>query len=310
MEKQAKKALLTIEAALVVPIFLFVLYFFLYFFQILMLQEMLHSNATKVAKEVSSYGTLFNLLMKENDTDSITDSTKVSNDTMVSETNHGTEQNLLSDAIGDIDISNIAGKVIDSFYLSQKLGTYLSDMTLVNRCIHGGYDGIQFYASSVFDEEECVTISMTYQIQMPIFQQVFPTLPVIQKVRMRSFNGYAVAKKVANSEEETAEEMVYITKNGQVYHNNRNCTHLCISVRALPSSQLSESRNKNNAKYGYCEYCFHRGDAIPTTVYVTDYGDRYHKNSDCSTITRTVLTVPLSEVEGKSLCKRCAAYHE
>ena len=303
-----KQGLLTLEAALVVPIFLFVLYFFLYFFQILMLQDMLHSNATKVAKEISSYGTLFNLLMK--DTAGESDLTKNNQADKSSDISDDANEDWVSKAIGDFDITDISGKVIDSLYLSQKLQSYITDMTLVNRCIYGGYDGIQFYTSSVFDEEECVTITMIYQIQMPMFDQVFPTLPVIQTVRMRSFNGFAVAKKEGVDEEETSEEMVYMTKNGQVYHSNRNCTHLCISVRAIPSSQLSVSRNKNNEKYKTCEQCFQKGDPIPSTLYVTTYGDRYHKNSDCSSITRTVLTVPLSNVKDKQLCKRCAAYND
>jgi hypothetical protein len=149
---------------------------------------------------------------------------------------------------------------------------------------------------------------MSYQLKLPLFETILPSLPVVQTVRMRSFNGYAVASKVVyddGNQEETEEEMVYITENASVYHTNELCTHLRLSTQSISSSLLATIRNKYGGKYRQCETCFHQGDSTPSTVYITDQGDCYHKNTACSALKRTVSKVPLSKVSHLSECKRC-----
>ncbi len=304
--KNSKQAMITVEATLVLPIFIFVVYFFLYFYQILMMQEVIHVNATKVAKEVSSYGIVTNLFMKQ---------TAAGEEEKFSGIFADKEDSFLSDIVNDIDFSTISGNTIDSLYFSNRLSSYLEDMSIVQRCIDGGYNGILFYGSSIFDEEECVTITLTYQIKFPVFQKILPKLPVIQTVRMRSFNGYAVESKAQTvedenkDEEENEEEMVYITENGDVYHTNKSCTYLKISVMSCSSINITSRRNNSGAKYYACERCFHNGDITPETLYITANGNRYHKNASCTAISRKILTVPISEVTNRRLCKRCQQYH-
>ncbi len=303
--KSTKQAMITVEATLVMPIFIFVVYFFLYFYQIMMLQEVIHNNATKVVKEVSSYGVVANLLMKQ---------TAIGEGDTLQGMFTDKEETFLSDVVDDIDFNVIVGNTIDSLYFSNRLSSHLEDMAIVQHCIDGGYDGILFYGSSIFDEEECVTITLTYRVKFPVFQRILPKLPVIQTVRMRSFNGFAVESKAQiiedeNGNEEEKEELVYITENGDVYHTNKSCTYLKISVAQCSSMSIASRRNNNGAKYYACERCFNQKDAIPSTVYITSNGNRYHKNASCTAISRKVLTVPLSEVASRRLCKRCQQYH-
>lgn len=304
--KNSKQAMITVEATLVLPIFIFAIYFFLYFYQILMMQEVIHVNATKIVKEVSSYGIVSNLLMKQ---------TEVGEEDKLSGMLTLRENTYLSDVVNDIDFRAIAGNTIDSLYFSNRMSSSLEDMVIIQRCIDGGYDGILFYGSSIFDEDECVTITLTYEIKFPVFQRILPKLPVIQTVRMRSFNGYAVESKAQSVEDENSdekekeEEMVYITPNGDVYHTNKSCTYLKISVMSCPSISIASRRNNSGAKYYACERCFNHGDKTPDTVYITASGNRYHKNASCTAISRSILTVPISEVANRRLCKRCQQYH-
>ncbi|MDD5935926.1 MAG: pilus assembly protein [Clostridiales bacterium] len=302
--RKTKQALMTVEATLVLPIFIFVIYFFLYFYQILMVQDALHTNATNTIKEVSSYGMIANLLMKEG---------KQEESENISQQFRGSENGLFSDIVEDIDLNVITGKVVDSLYFSNRMASRIENKVLIKKSIDGGYDGISFYGSSLLDEEECVTITMSYRIKFPVFQHVLPKLSVVQTVRMRSFNGYAVDSKLdmeeGNNNEGEQEEMVYITEDGSVYHTNRMCTSLRISVSPCSSSMVTNQRNRSGAKYYACERCFHRGDTAPETVYITAYGNRYHKNASCTAIDRTILTVPILEVSNRRLCKRCQQYH-
>jgi hypothetical protein len=295
---KTKSALITIEAALVLPIFMLVLTFFLYFYQVMNIQEALHMSGTKVAKDISSYGPLFNLLMTyEGD-----ETSKVVEETVTDQDSY------LSQAFEEVDISSMLGMLIDDLYLQQRLYAELGNNNMISRCVVGGFEGISFLGSSVFDEEECITIIMSYQLKLPLFETILPSLPVVQTVRMRSFNGYAVASKVVyddGNQEETEEEMVYITENASVYHTNELCTHLRLSTQSISSSLLATIRNKYGGKYRQCETCFHQGDSTPSTVYITDQGDCYHKNTACSALKRTVSKVPLSKVSHLSECKRC-----
>ncbi|HEX3077100.1 MAG TPA: hypothetical protein VHQ24_09580, partial [Lachnospiraceae bacterium] len=218
------------------------------------------------------------------------------------------QDSYLSQAFEDVDISSMLGMLIDNLYLQQRLYSELGDSSLVNRCVAGGFDGISFLGSSVFDEKECITIIMSYQLKLPLFETVLPPLPVVQAVRMRSFNGYAVASKVVydnEKQEDTNEEMVYITENASVYHTNQSCTHLRLSTKSILSSMIATLRNKNGGKYRMCETCFDQGDPTPGTVYITDQGVCFHKNTACSGLKRTITKVLLSKVSHLPECKRC-----
>lgn len=298
MKGKTKSALITIEAALVLPIFMLVLTFFLYFYQVMMVQEALHMSSTKVAKEISSYGPLFNLLMKYEG-----DKTKEVVEEAVTN-----QDSYLCKAFEEVDLSAMLGMMIDDLYLQQRLYAELGDSSMINRCVAGGFDGISLIGSSVFDEEECITIIMSYRLKLPLFETVLPSLPVVQTVRMRSFNGYAVASKVvydSENKDDTTEEMVYITEHASVYHTNPLCTHLRLSTKSISSSLIKTIRNKYGGKYRECEACFNQGDPIPGTIYITDQGNCYHKNTACSALKRTVSKVPRSKVSHLSECKRC-----
>lgn len=272
-----------------------------------MVQELLHVNATRIAREISSYGVIFNWRMI-NDTD--TEKSEFEEDL------DQEEQGICTQIFRDIDIREITGKVIDNLFIKERMYHDIQDIPILNRCIRNGYDGILFYGSSLFDEEECVTIRMAYRIQMPVLQKVFSDFPVIQKIRIRSFNGYAVAKRVSEEKEsdhkesEEQEKQVYITKTGSVYHTNRNCTHLCISLSEIPSSFLSKVRNSHGGIYDPCEVCFHHGSVVPGKVYITKDGDCYHKNASCYTLQRYISSISLSEISGRRLCKRCQSFEK
>lgn len=100
-------------------------------------------------------------------------------------------------------------------------------------------------------------------------------------------------------------EIVYITPEGTVYHRNRDCTYLRLSIRQVASGALDLERNASGGRYTPCEYCVRQGQP-GGTVYVTDYGASYHNNRNCQGLKRTVMAVPLSQVGGRRGCSRCS----
>lgn len=71
----------------------------------------------------------------------------------------------------------------------------------------------------------------------------------------------------------------------------------------VAAESVENLRNESQGKYHACEKCM--GGRIPASVYITDYGDRYHSTLACSGLKRTVYAIPLSEAVGKGACSKC-----
>lgn len=104
--------------------------------------------------------------------------------------------------------------------------------------------------------------------------------------------------------EQTQESgIVYMSKYGAVYHVDRNCTYINIETREIHTDRLVNERNESGAKYYPCEFC---NPAMEASVYITEYGTRYHRVSSCSAICRDVREVSLETVKDTHRsCSKC-----
>lgn len=123
---------------------------------------------------------------------------------------------------------------------------------------------------------------------------------VVVKLTARNWTGYDV---LSGSDIGNIEEYVYVTEHGQVYHKDRGCRHLKISIRVVSIDDLSIERNESGGRYYSCEQC--NGDFGTGIVFITDYGDRYHSNSVCSSLKRTINTIPIKEAASYRACSAC-----
>lgn len=78
------------------------------------------------------------------------------------------------------------------------------------------------------------------------------------------WNGYEIP-------EPEDEEYIYITENGRVYHTNRECTHIRLSVRVVEATEaLREYRPCENAQTKYrirqedCYFSFRKTENVIT----------------------------------------------
>ncbi|MCP1110022.1 hypothetical protein M2150_002093 [Lachnospiraceae bacterium PM6-15] len=139
--------------------------------------------------------------------------------------------------------------------------------------------------------------TVTYELEMPFVPFRPKALTQRDELRLKAWTGYTATGS------DTATETVYITETGLVYHVNHQCTHLQLSIQMVTNKEVFSLRNENGGKYHPCEQC-QKGTAL-TSVYITDYGDRYHGSLSCSGLKRTIYAVPINEVIGKGRCKRC-----
>ena len=102
---------------------------------------------------------------------------------------------------------------------------------------------------------------------------------------------------------EEGEEMVYMTEYGTVYHRQRACTHLSLSIRVVSNQEL----RSHYTSYDACEICCKNTiqEGIPIAAYITEQGERYHRSVNCRGLKRRIKCIPISEVQGIPECSKC-----
>ena len=206
------------------------------------------------------------------------------------------------------DVSRNLSKLEYSMENSANAGTAMAmlhgqlDGSMVDKImIRGGRMGITFLSSDF--EEDMIRLEIHYIANVPFDFLKIMDLSCTQKICIRKWIGNEDKGDGEGGDASEEERMVYITETGSVYHTNRNCTHLMLSKKTVSYGELEYLRNSGGGKYHACEMCV--GKQGSGTVYITDWGDRYHLDGNCSGLKRGVLLVPYEEVVGWSQCMRC-----
>ena len=166
----------------------------------------------------------------------------------------------------------------------------------IERYVVGDVYGISIM-DSVFSGNE-IFLKANYQLRFPVGLLGKYSFLVHQQTCYRKWTGW-------QSEEPTVDEetWVYITETGTVYHKTSSCTYLNLSITSVGVEEIAALRNEAGGKYRPSEKC---GEGVKgVRVYITNYGDRYHTDLNCSGIKRTIYKVLLSEVEKRGACSKC-----
>lgn len=186
-----------------------------------------------------------------------------------------------------------AGLLAEAQLLFQK-GLKESDCPVTY--IQGGAWGISLLFSELTGDD--IILRASYDMQLPCVMLGSYRFHFMQCARSRKWIG----NRSLESGDDVDDVWVYITPYGTVYHCDRNCRFLDLSIRAVNRHSLLTLRNADRAIYHKCESCAGSGGQ---TVYITDYGTRYHSSLTCKGLKRTIYMVKLSQVGGKSACSKC-----
>ena len=156
------------------------------------------------------------------------------------------------------------------------------------------------WAYEVPVEKELIELKTVHSVRPRI--AFFSKKPIYGFIRINA-RAWTGADNTAGGNVEEA-DMVYKTVNGTVYHTNPDCSYLNPSIEAISKKRIVSHRNFGGESYNARELC---GISTSGTVYITDYGNRYHKDISCSGLRRTILLVPKEAVEGDACCVKCAA---
>lgn len=256
---------LTVEAALVIPIFLFAIAALLSFTDILRLQMKMDSAMSQCAREMAVYGYAQSVLLPD-----------------------GTEELPLP----------VEALFAETYVRSRVLSELGSDYLF--RSPAGGSQGIHFIGSRIMERDRIELHSAYYVV--PFFT-LSPKAGFLtgQTAVARAFTGY---DNLSAADMAQKEEYVYITPEGKAYHKERSCHYLDLSIEKVFEDELTDLRNQNGGIYYACPLCKDAGGG--STVFVTNYGDKYHRDVLCSGLKRTVEMVPISQVGNRTPCHKCS----
>lgn len=178
---------------------------------------------------------------------------------------------------------------------------FTSEQSKESRKLMERAEALAVTAGQMSEKDPYIRLYDAQIISLPFSHLSFGKNITVRSAVVRCWVGYT-GESFQNS---AGEEIVYITPEGTVYHKNRDCTYLRLSIRQISLGSLEGERNLSGGKYASCEYCIRRGEA-GGTVYITVYGNSYHNNVNCQGLKRTILALPWSQAEGRPCCSRCS----
>lgn len=272
---------MTLEAAILLPLFLFFMITILSLMDMLYFYGILEQRLHQIAKKMAVYAPATGLA-----------SEILAGNTEDNEINADSE-----------DIGSIAATILGEQYVKNNLINGLMQQELRSSGVVGKSEGLSFLYSRIMTEGDVIDLVVSYEIEPQNNFFFLPAYQVLNRCRVRAWTGYEVASDNAN---DSGERMVYITETGTVFHLTKTCTYLDLSIRPVANGELDLYRNQSGGIYTACELC---GNGDAEIYFITDYGECYHTSLTCSGLKRTITEVPISQVGDKSACSRCGTGH-
>ncbi|MBR5315352.1 MAG: pilus assembly protein [Firmicutes bacterium] len=243
------KGSLSLEAAIVVPIFFFAILCLAYLLEIMAIQTTMRNAIYSVGREVA--------------------------------------QQVYAD------------KLLTSRELERNIVEHVGTERLEQSVVAGGVDGIDCSESKYNWSTGVCNLSVRYRVQIPMLMFRIAPIACEETLRVKGWTGYVYTVGGAS-----ANDTVYVTDTGIVYHKDADCTYLDMSIRSVYMEDIEELRNQSGGKYYACESCGKK-DSDSKLRYLTDYGTRFHTSLECKKIKRNIYAISLKEAYGLGGCSKC-----
>lgn len=167
--------------------------------------------------------------------------------------------------------------------------------------ILGDAIGINIYGTTYDLESGEITLSARYKLK-PLIDMFHVGVKAKTVVKTRAYIG---GKMITEAYDASGMDgtTVYVAENGVVYHKNRECAYIDITVNIAKLADIVNQRNSQGGKYYSCELC--SGYSSEGVTYITENGNRYHKDANCSGIRRTVYEMKIGDDCPLPACSRC-----
>lgn len=218
-----KKASMTVEACLVLPLFMFAFLNIISIVEVYRLQGNMSAAMHDTAKQMAVYGYEYR-------------------------------------KIGGGSAGKAESLGLTYIYAAGKVRSKLGTAYLNNAPLAGGASKISWLRSSVMQDEDCIDLVAQYPVKPPAAVVGWRQRYMYNRIRTRAWTGYDNAGNNHNNADE--EKIVYITPEGTVYHCSRGCSYLKLSITAVDQSLLETQRNQDGEKYYPCGECGKSGKSV------------------------------------------------
>ncbi len=263
------KASLTVEAAMVLPLFLFFMVLLMMPMEIMNQGRRIQTALETTGEELSQYAYVLDQLKQGEKIDA--------------EKMEGFSEAFL-DGLTEQGILLYARKKVEGQV----------DLKRVEK--------VSFAKSSVLQDGETIDLIMNYRVRLPFSVFGLKSVPMTARSCRRAWVGKEGGKGIKDGENE---EIVYVGKGSVRYHRSRTCHYLYNDLQQTTLAGVENLRNLSGGKYKPCSRCG-KAAAGDSAVYVMPSGERYHTDKNCSSITSYVSAVSISEVRHLGPCSYCS----
>lgn len=211
----ALKGSMTVEAAAILPVFLFFLLNLLFYIEIFRLHSVFAMALRETGNTMAVYGHIY----------------EQAGDRKAEE---------IPQFIENVGFSYL--------YVKNSVVKQTGKKYLESSPLKYGADGLNFLQSKIMDDNDVIDIVLTYQVSPFTDIAGYSSFYMMNRYYAKAFTGYELKPK-------EAEQYVYLAENGKVYHISLECTHLKLSIREVTSEEVGFLRNREGKKYSACSKC-------------------------------------------------------
>ena len=207
---------MTVEAAMVLPLFLFCFLNLFLILNIYSLQTTLMAALRETGQDLCVYGYAYERMVQEED---------------------------------DEGLEAFAENIAFSYsYVKYKVENYCGKEYLEQSPLSYGRKGLVYADSSVLQQGDIVDLVVSYRVSPLIDLAGFRPKWFYSRYYGRAWTGYDV-------EAAKREEMVYVAEYARVFHKESSCTYINLSVHSVTADALPVLTNAEGKHYKPCETC-------------------------------------------------------
>lgn len=198
------KGYITVEASLVVPLFLFFMLGMSGLYMVLLTEAHIHQALASAVDYVAQHSYLEQKLLDDKTRQEEGETTK---------------------KLQKID------KLVDYTVLRQKFNYYLGESTYINRVVVGGKNGISLQVTADADNKKIMVVTATYFIKVALPLLGTYSIHMSNQIKQKTFVGFSKEEYMGD------DYYVYVTPNREAYHLRRDCTHLVLDIRTVSANK-------------------------------------------------------------------------
>lgn len=211
------------------------------------------------------------------------------------------EQNLKEDWQDSIPVQ-LGGKLLTDWAVKSAILQELGEGYLDKSPLTSGSDSLNLTESS-YMENDCIDIKVTYQVSAMFRIPGVSSFRMANRYYARAWTGYQVWEE--EDSDADASDIVYVTEYGEVYHVTPDCSYLKRVIRKVTMQEVMKECNSAGEHYTECLLCSQSDSE--GSVYIMSGGNRYHITLECPAVKRNVRTMERKQAEQHFRpCSRCS----